>query len=487
MRLRLLCLTLLAYCSAALAADTAPPPRPVVPPGEVPAVMIPDDRAPAEAFRVVKLGAVTRAANMVSVSIPDDGAIRALKAQGIDVDPANPPLRKVYLGAVYNPNPPKAVQLADFMQPVRGPPAAVDYSPKALESIRRMYVNDQLGCCVISSLYHGLGVVSGNHGPTCLVVPDSVVRDVYRRWAYVPGQDTGCIISDVLDRQRDTGVPLADGSIAKTDGYVVVDNTQKELVKAWVHVFGGGPIGINLPQAWTAGGDGSTWDVPTGRGASVVGGHDVRVVGYTDRGVIISTWAGLRTITWAAFLKKPRNQSDWGVTECYAVLHPQWYAADNLAPNGVDVVGLRKALATRNPNVDPITPPPPPPPPGGFTGDVGVVVTFDKGKPTGVKLAPAQPVAPTDKIKVRLADGTEIEIDRAVWDAAPLAGQLRPTPVPAPPAVAVSLYDVGFGVMLPAHFQRDGYGPEINGWIRDYERSRYVPQNCPGGVCPPRR
>lgn len=458
MRLRLpatfLLAYLLAYSSAALAGDAAPPPRPVPPGGIplVPSVMIPDDAGGSPI--VVKLGAVRKADTLVSVMIPDDGAIRALKAQGMEPDPANPPLRKVYLGAVYNPNPPKAVKLADFMQPVRGPPSVVDYSPKSLASIRRMYCNDQLGCCVISSLYHGVGVVSGNHGPTCLVVPDATIRSVYAKWAYIPGQDTGCVISDVLDKQRDIGVPLGDGTIAKSDGYLAVDNTQKELVKSWVHLFGGGPIGINLPSAWTTGGDGSTWDVPTGRGASVVGGHDVRVVGYTDRGVIVSTWAGLRTITWTAFLKRPRNESDWGVTECYAVLHPQWYGADNLAPNGVDVAGLRKALASRNPNVDPVVPPVDPK----FSGDVPIVVTFTKGVPTGVKLGTAPPAPTTgDTIRVRLADGTEIEIDRATWDALPAVGQgggfAAPTPVPAPPAFAIPVR---------------------------------LASPCPGGVCPPR-
>ncbi len=317
-----------------LMGDVAPAPREVVP-----TVMIPNDIAHGGRI-AVRLGAVK--GEPISVMIPDDGAIRALKVQGIDVDPANPPLRKVYLGAITG-DAPNVGKLGDFIAPARAPPAAVDYSRAAAESTKRMYCNDQKGCCVIASLYHGIGVVSAAHGPKCIVVPDSTVLALYAKWAYKPGTDSGCIISDVLAKQRDIGVPLTEG-VTRSDGFVTVDNTNKTLVQQWIWLFGGGPIGINLPTAWTAGGDGSVWDVPTN--AAVVGAHDVRVVGYNVQGVIVLTWAGIRVITWRAFLKRPVGQNDWGVTECYAVLHPQWYVGDNLAPNGVDIVGLRKSLAT---------------------------------------------------------------------------------------------------------------------------------------------
>ena len=41
------------------------------------------------------------------------------------------------------------------------PPPAVDYSPKALQALRQLYLNDVLGDCVIAEGYHAVGVATG--------------------------------------------------------------------------------------------------------------------------------------------------------------------------------------------------------------------------------------------------------------------------------------------------------------------------------------
>lgn len=450
--MRLTILTLLAYCSVASAIDTAPPPRAIPQSGGVPSVLIPDDAG--GGFAAVKLGRVSarvpQDAARVSVLIPDDDAKRAAEVAGA-LDPANPPLRRVFLGRVSNPNPPAAVKLSRYVAPARAPPASVDYSPKALASLKRMYLNDRYGCCVISSLYHGIGVWTGNDSAACQVVPDSTIRSVYAKWAYVPGTDSGCIISDVLDRQRDQGAPLADGTLARIDGYAVVDSTNVEQVKAWIHLFGGGPIGVDLPEAWTKGGDGSVWDVSTSR---VVGGHDVRVFGYDAIGVKVSTWGGTRTITWRAFTDRSY------VVEAYCPLSPQWYGDDKLAPNGVDVAGLRTALAVIKaggvPSIDPpappvVDPPVPVPPGGGFTGALyyrsGALIAVVPGE------SPPAPHSATVLVEQLVADGRGGIYVRVVERPAGYVPQVAPTPTPLPPAHAVP-----FAIPLPAA--------------------------CPGGRCP---
>jgi subtilisin len=115
-------------------------------------------------------------------------------------------------------------------------------------------------------------------------------------------------------------------------------------------------------------------------------------------------------------------------------------ACKDLGPTGRDAAygwGLpdaAKLVVTTAPDPVPV------PPPGGFTGDVSVIVTFVDGKPVGVKLAPQTSPAPKgDKVKARRADGTEVEIDRDVWE------QL-PTATPAPPALAVPR----FAPLVPA-------------------------------------
>lgn len=85
------------------------------------------------------------------------------------------------------------------------PPAMIDYSPKAMESLSKMHSNDVLGCCVISAVAHAVGTWSGND-KTCLVATEPEIRDAYAKLAYRPGTDSGCVITDVLDHMKSTGI-----------------------------------------------------------------------------------------------------------------------------------------------------------------------------------------------------------------------------------------------------------------------------------------
>ncbi len=56
-------------------------------------------------------------------------------------------------------------------------PDHVDYSAPAAESLSRIYMNNALGCCVISGGAHVRGVTSGNNGGTpVLFSDDDIVR-----------------------------------------------------------------------------------------------------------------------------------------------------------------------------------------------------------------------------------------------------------------------------------------------------------------------
>lgn len=406
-----------------------------------------------------------------SVMIPDDPAIARMTEAGVRFAAGQLPQRKVFLGRVAAPNnkPNKSVALSKYVIPVKSP-ASVDWGKKAGSSLSRMYVNDQLGCCVISSVYHRIGTWSGNDSPVCQVVSDQVIRDVYRKLAYIPGQDTGCIISDVLEAGVRDGYPLADGTRAKLDGYASVDNRNKELVKVWISEFGGGPIGMNLPRGWSSGGAGSTWGAVSGADAQVVGGHDVHVFGYDDTGVMISTWGGTRKITWAAFTKRPTGFNDWGISEAWCPLSPLWYGSDSLTPNGVNVVKLKKDLQTIRdggiPIDDPIIPPPPPPPdpkpplPGaGFTG----TLTYSGGVLTAVTPGVVPPAPKIDPAAIEAA--VKGAMDRALTDAATgvkalnwadliaaivkaIMEALSRKDVGIAPKPAVKYQDIGFGIMV---------------------------------------
>ena len=304
---------------------------------------------------------------------------------------------------------PKAVHLGQYLdfQKLKDnpPPDSFDWTPKALTAIKRMYLNDQEGDCVIASKYHQLGVWSANESgaDATILASDQEVQSAYHGICG-PG-DNGCNITDVLDVFKARGL-TASGKVYKIDDYIAIDWTNKLEVIAATLLFGGGCLGINLPAAWTQGGDGSVWDVTNSR---IVGGHDVPFVGYNAQGATILTWGGTRLITWPAFLSR-----NW-LEEAYALLSPNWYAVASKSPYGIAADDLKADLAKLGggtiPPLGPPTPPPPPPPPGGN------VLILNSGIARG-----AHP----------LADNAADEVYAAV-DMPAGTYQLVPVPTPPPP------------------------------------------------------
>lgn len=231
-------------------------------------------------------------------------------------------------------------------------PDAVDYTPKAMASIGRVYANDQLGCCVISDCYHSVGVWSGNDDdtPGCVTVNDSEVVQTYNRLKAGPG-DSGCIIVDVLDAWKNQGIPV-NGVVNRLDAYAALDPTDQYSYQLGVYEFGRVRIGVNLPGDWT---QNDTWDITN---SQIVGGHDIPVVRWDRDYAYVSSWGRIYRITWRALL------SGRYCTEAYIEVNPYWYGANKKTVTGVDV---QRLIADNNafPNVDPgpVVPPTPPVPP----------------------------------------------------------------------------------------------------------------------------
>lgn len=244
------------------------------------------------------------------------------------------------------------------------PPAKIDYGTQAMDAIKRMYLNDTYGDCVIAGKYHGIGIWTGNDDTAgqqaALQGTDNEVLNSYHTICG-PG-DNGCVITDVLDYWKKTGLICA-GQTHKIDNYVAVDWTNKLEVQVALLLFGGIDIGINLPQAWTS--TNTTWSTPSGSGARVVGDHDIRVFDYNETGPRAATWGGIVQFTWDAFLHKASGNS-WGIEEAYTNLGADWYGSDKLAINGVDAATLAADLSAIGggtiPPIDPPTPVPPVPP-----------------------------------------------------------------------------------------------------------------------------
>lgn len=287
--------------------------------------------------------------------------------------------RQVKLGRIRPKARPQCLNFEKYFDPAKSspPPVQVDYASKAMSSLKRVYLNDKYGDCVVAGKYHQVGIWSGNDTNNTIEGTDNEVYSMYQRICG-PG-DNGCMITAVLDYFRQNGLPF-NNVTHKIDGYVTADWTNKLMVQTGIYLFGGGTIGINLPQAWTC--SSCTWDTTN---TGIVGGHDVCLCGYNDKGVQICTWGSICTITWAAFLSRK-----W-VEELYFVLGPDWYNQDNLAPNGIDVVTLKKDLMLINggtiPPIDDPTPPPPPPPPvpgHGFSG--AVKYSYENGVVSDISL-----------------------------------------------------------------------------------------------------
>ncbi|HXD85788.1 MAG TPA: hypothetical protein VN641_04800 [Urbifossiella sp.] len=291
-----------------------------------------------------------------SVMIPDDAAHRRDQARGID---SAPPKRRVYLGRIRPKARPQCLRFAAYLRSegATPPSPSLDYGAKAQASISRVYLNDRYGDCVIAGKAHELGVWSGNElgeGNVVLATDD----EIYRQYQEICGPgDNGCVITDVLDAMKSRGF-VAGGKAYPIDGYVAIDWTNKLEVQVALYLFGTLTLGINLPEAWTEGGDRSTWGETD---TEIVGGHDVTAFGYDSDGVWIATWGGKRLIAWDAF-----TSTRW-LEECYAQLAPLWYANAKLAPCGVDAAALQADLAKLAggtiPSIDPTPTPPVPPVP----------------------------------------------------------------------------------------------------------------------------
>lgn len=292
------------------------------------------------------------------------------------------------------------LKFASYYDPAKDanapPPVIVDWMAKAAASLSHMYLNDQLGDCVIAGKYHAVGIWTGNETGTAVTGTDAEVKAAYTSICG-PG-DNGCNIVAVLDAFKTSGLKF-NGVTHKISDYVSIDWTNQLLVQVALEVFGTITLGINLPQAWLDAPEGGTWDVTT---SQIVGGHDVTAGGYDATGVWVSTWGGKRKITWKAFLSK-----QW-IEEAEVPLSPDWYSNGNLAPNGIDGKTLAIDLAALgNGVVPPIGPPsptppvpptpvPPTPPVSSVTITLsqpvraGQYVRFTKAKPAGVYALEAQ-------------------------------------------------------------------------------------------------
>jgi len=244
------------------------------------------------------------------------------------------------------------------------PPSSADYSSLAQTSLQEMYLNDQLGDCVIAGGYHTIGVATGNAngGSPFIATGSQIVADYSAIGGYVdgdPSTDNGCDEVTALNYWQSTG--FADGS--QLAGWAVVDATNQAEVQAACWLFENLFFGLELPDAWISpfpSSPGFVWDVGT---PDPQNGHCVAGVGYNAQGVLISTWGLIGTMTYAA-IAALCVQANGG--ELYVMLTPdQILKGAAKAPNGVAWADLVTDLQQLNGAPASAPTPPNPAPPGG--------------------------------------------------------------------------------------------------------------------------
>jgi hypothetical protein len=254
----------------------------------------------------------------------------------------------------------KHLKLAHYLNlgALPAPPATCNYSAKAV-SLQNVYMNDQLGDCVIAGGYHVTGLETGNAGDGFVATNAQIVSDYSAIAGYVPGNpatDNGTDLPTAMDWWVKN--QFADGT--KLTAYVAVDATNKTEVMQAMYLFENLYIGMALPDAWInpfPSGNGFVWDDGT---PDTNNGHCIMAVGYDDQGLIVDSWGLIGHLTWAAVA---HLCSAAGNGELYAMLTPDQLAkGQTVAPNGVAWSSIVADFDAMGGNV-PVPPPPAPEPP----------------------------------------------------------------------------------------------------------------------------
>ncbi len=201
------------------------------------------------------------------------------------------------------------------------PPEIVDWIPSG--TIWPMMLNDNLGDCTIAAAGHMIEQWSKLASGVGTILPDSDILKAYEDvGGYVPGDpstDNGCVMLDVLNYWRKTGI----GGHHIT-AYVKINRRDQQEVKEALYLFGNVYTGIALPLS-AQGAD--EWQVVPGPGdqPGSWGGHSIPALTYTALARTVVTW-------WELLPMTPQFWADY-VDEAYAVVSLEWIAKNGLSPS----------------------------------------------------------------------------------------------------------------------------------------------------------
>lgn len=202
------------------------------------------------------------------------------------------------------------------------PPTTIDFY-NVMTDIGMM-LNDTEGDCTIAAAGHMIQEWTANTG-TQKILPDSVIQSAYN--ANNGGTDGGCVMLDVLNYWRQTGI----GGDTVTAFTEVTAGENTELMDA-VYLGGALYIGLALPSEVVSG------DLLNADWTKVYGppdssnGHCVPVVGYDIDNVYVVTWGTIKPMSWEFYTTY--------CDEAYCVVSDDWIGTSGETPEGFNMTQL---------------------------------------------------------------------------------------------------------------------------------------------------
>jgi hypothetical protein len=196
------------------------------------------------------------------------------------------------------------LKLSNYMaKSIPDPPKVGNYITAASAPVvNQMYLNNQLGDCVIAAMCKVVGVMQANAGQKPTIFTNQQVINLYSAiGGYVPGNpatDNGCDEVTALNYWLNTGCPAGAN---KLTAWMAVNPQDQQEYKTALWLFENLYFGIECPDAYVnVQGNGFVWGPGQPDPAD---GHAVPGFGWTPKGIKIATW-GL----WGTFLDRAINE-----------------------------------------------------------------------------------------------------------------------------------------------------------------------------------
>lgn len=201
-----------------------------------------------------------------------------------------------------------------------------------------MFLNNELGICVIAACLHWIMAATANTDKPAIFTDAEALRAYSAITGYVPGDpstDQGTAWTDALAYWREIGFTDVNGTVHKILGWAAVGLTIPELNQA-LNLFGGLLIGTNVTQSmmdqFNAG---QPWNAPFDGG--IIGGHGIPELGYGGEGRSVITWNAE---------EQGDNTLPSNYDEAYCVVTQDFLDAAGMAPSGIDLATLQIDIAS---------------------------------------------------------------------------------------------------------------------------------------------